>query len=332
MIQKQQRPVERISANDKTGVFSRAYAAFRNVFSTKKENHSTQKIARENQSSSNQFDEPTLVIPRKSRISNLYEKVGITKSGNSIAQEADDLLKQGKVKEAAELCIDAGRLSLASKLGLHLLEKGMINGNRKMLMDAGNILSKSGGSEFFGMVDEFSKSMNPMHFEIAVELVQSFPEPGLRAVVKYEQLYKLFPSGIFNELTDSEILLYSKKMLLQRKREHAMILGKICERTGRNELAADIYGLLGVQLSRGHAMIKCGKYLEAADLFIKHGMSIEAYDAAKTAQANGALLDAAEIFLKLNDKRSAFLIASALDRFSASKIYSAAAPKIRKAA
>ncbi len=254
--------------------------------------------------------------PTRSVDSGLWEErsVGIrstsvVKKADSLREKAIDLTEQGHEEyadgyniEAAELYIQAGLLSKAEKIGLEFQERGRY-------MTAAKILSESGATPFFELLEYLHQ--NKLH-KMASMILRNFTGP--RGIVKYNEMYKPFPPEMVHAFEGRELITYAKKMMLQRKKHHVFQLAEITESASMYSEAAELYGLIGLHKSRAKseamAMVKDGNYLEAGKHCLSYNLLVEARDIATEAAGAGQLIQAGRLFLELGEKRTARALAA----------------------
>lgn len=253
---------------------------------------------------------------RRSVDSGLWEEKAVGIRSRSVVEKADglrakglELIAEGHEEyadsfnmEAAELYIQAGILSKAEAIGLEFQ-------NRGRYMTAAKILSESGARPFFELLEYLHKNNLP---KMAKMILQNFTGP--RGVVKYQEMYKPFPADLVHAFSGKELVIYSKKMMLQRKKHHVFQLAELTDKAGMYSESAELYGLLGMHRSQAimvsKALVKEGRYLEAGRHCVSYNLAVEARDIAVDAATSGELLQAGMLFLELGEKRTARALAA----------------------
>jgi len=233
----------------------------------------------------------------------------LTEQGERYRKNAQNLRKFNAEHEANELdlkaaekFIEAGLLGRAEEIGLEFKERGSF-------MVAAKILSNSGAIPFFELLDNLIEMKLP---KIAQRIISECSGP--RGLVKYHEMYKTAPAELAEAFTDQELIIYSKKMLLQRKKHHVFQLAEITERAGRFNAAASLYDSLGMHKTSAKARINAhvadGDYLDAAQLALVYNMDVEARELGFEAAKAGQIIASAEIFNLAGDKKTAHAFAA----------------------
>ncbi len=233
----------------------------------------------------------------------------LTEQGERYRKNAERLRKFDAEHEANELdlkaaekFIEAGLLGKAEEIGLEFKERGSF-------MIAAKILSNSGAIPFFELLDNLVEMGLP---KIAQRIITECSGP--RGLVKYNEMYKPAPAALAQAFSDQELITYSKKMLLQRKRHHVFQLAEITENAGRFNAASSLYDSLGMHKTSTKARIKAHvadeNYLDAAQLALVYNMEVEARDLGFEAAKAGQIIVSAEIFNLTGDKKTAHAFAA----------------------